>query len=349
MLIGNKRLAAFVLCVAVWQGACESTTTSPSRVASVVVSPSTPETVVGQSVQLRATLADQEGNVLNGRSVTWSTSAPSVASVNGDGLVQGLAQGTATVTAASDGTSGTAHLTVRSRAQIVLDREAVTFEAMRGGGDPPDERVTITNGGESPLVGLATAVTYVDGPSGWLSVRLASTEAPSDVVLSASPFDLESGTHTARVDVTAPGASNSPASIQVTFTVLEPPPAIGLSTDRVELEGPEMSLTPVPAFVAVSNTGGSVLDGLAVTLDYDAGQPDGWLAVSLAGVTAPTEIELAATPGTLAPGVYTATVYASAPAATNSPQSARVVFTVFPRNSVAAGPPEPGEEGAPTR
>src|SRR6266699_543932 len=81
-------------------------------VASVAVSPATASVVVGQTVQLAATPKDASGNALAGRVVTWASSAPAVATVDGSGLVTGLVAGPATITASSEGQSGTAALSV---------------------------------------------------------------------------------------------------------------------------------------------------------------------------------------------------------------------------------------------
>jgi len=76
------------------------------------VSPAAASLTVGQAVQLTATLKDASGNVLTGRPVTWSSSAPSVAPVSASGLVTGLALGTAMITATSEGQSGSAAVSV---------------------------------------------------------------------------------------------------------------------------------------------------------------------------------------------------------------------------------------------
>jgi uncharacterized protein YjdB len=81
-------------------------------VASVTVSPVSPSVVVGQTVQLTATPKDANGNPLTGRVVTWATSDAAVATVSGSGLVTGKAAGSATITATSEGQSGTATVTV---------------------------------------------------------------------------------------------------------------------------------------------------------------------------------------------------------------------------------------------
>ena len=85
-------------------------------VASVTVSPATASAQVGQTVQLTASPKDAGGNPLAGRVVTWTSSAPGVASVNGSGLVTCVAAGSATITATSEGRSGTAAVTVTTPA-----------------------------------------------------------------------------------------------------------------------------------------------------------------------------------------------------------------------------------------
>jgi uncharacterized protein YjdB len=90
------------------------TTSAPAvaPVASVVVTPATVSQVAGTTQQLSAVLKDAAGNVLTGRSVTWTSSAPAVAGVNSAGLETSLAAGAATITATSEGKTGTAAITV---------------------------------------------------------------------------------------------------------------------------------------------------------------------------------------------------------------------------------------------
>jgi len=66
----------------------------------------------GATEQLTATLHDQNGATMSGASVTWASSASSVASVTSRGLVTAVADGTATVTATSGSATGTASVTV---------------------------------------------------------------------------------------------------------------------------------------------------------------------------------------------------------------------------------------------
>jgi len=87
-------------------------TVLPVPVANVAVSPTNPGIQAGSTVQLTATLTDANGNQLSGRTVTWQSSAPTIASVDGTGLVRGVAIGSATITATSEGKSGTTIVSV---------------------------------------------------------------------------------------------------------------------------------------------------------------------------------------------------------------------------------------------
>src|SRR5207247_4474848 len=87
-------------------------TVTPVPVASVEVTPATASVQAGQTVQLTATPRDAGGTPLSGRTVTWSSSTPAVATVSSSGLVSGVTPGSATITATSEGKSGTSSVTV---------------------------------------------------------------------------------------------------------------------------------------------------------------------------------------------------------------------------------------------
>jgi uncharacterized protein YjdB len=90
-----------------------SMTSNPgTTVASVTVSPTTVNLPVGTTASLTATPLDAAGSPLAGRAITWTTSAPGVATVSSSGEVRGIAGGTATITATSEGKSGSATVTV---------------------------------------------------------------------------------------------------------------------------------------------------------------------------------------------------------------------------------------------
>src|SRR5437773_2118919 len=94
--------------------AASLTVTCPTPVASVSVAPAAASVQVSGTVQLTATPKDANGTPLSGRTVTWASSNTSVASVTGSGLVTGAAAGAATITATSEGQSGSATVTVQA-------------------------------------------------------------------------------------------------------------------------------------------------------------------------------------------------------------------------------------------
>lgn len=83
----------------------------PISVSSVSVSPASVSVALGASTQLAAATLDGNGTVITGRPVTWSTANASIATVSG-GRVTGVAPGAVTITATSEGQTGSAAITV---------------------------------------------------------------------------------------------------------------------------------------------------------------------------------------------------------------------------------------------
>jgi uncharacterized protein YjdB len=87
--------------------------TSPAAptTSTVSVSPAASRNAVGATVQLSATVKDANGNTVNGKTATWTSSDASIASVSSTGYVAMLTPGTATITATIDGVAGQATIT----------------------------------------------------------------------------------------------------------------------------------------------------------------------------------------------------------------------------------------------
>ncbi|TMQ66809.1 MAG: Ig-like domain-containing protein [Candidatus Eisenbacteria bacterium] len=91
-------------------GSCSKTNdktnlVGPTPVASVAVSPGSATIAMAGSVSLTATPKNASGGTLSGRVVTWSSDNTAAATVNGSGLVSGVAAGSATITATCEGKS----------------------------------------------------------------------------------------------------------------------------------------------------------------------------------------------------------------------------------------------------
>ena len=120
------RLSALLVALALAKGCGDGPaappTPDPSRPTTVVVSPATVElTASGETVQLTAEVRDQNGGLMVGAAVRWSTSDPSVASVNASGLVTGVGEGVATITARAGSGEGTAEVRVAGPERAALE------------------------------------------------------------------------------------------------------------------------------------------------------------------------------------------------------------------------------------
>src|SRR6266480_106229 len=122
------------------------------RVATVQVAPASAGIATGQTQQLAVTLKDSAGGTLTGRVVTWASSNGSVASVTSGGLVAGVAPGSTTITATSEGKSGAA---------------AITVQASLPGGSLADPTLLPVASGQLSNVAAYAALNVVNQPAGF--------------------------------------------------------------------------------------------------------------------------------------------------------------------------------------
>ena len=104
----------------------EALVTVMQSAGSVVVRPAADTVAPGDTLRLEAEAFDENGHRVEGAQFDWSSSAVSVARVDGSGLVTAVAEGTATITATAGGSQGTAEITVENpdRAALVALYEA---------------------------------------------------------------------------------------------------------------------------------------------------------------------------------------------------------------------------------
>ena len=132
------RLSAVLAVVALAKGCGDGDsptappTPEPARPTTVTVSPATDElTALGETVQLTAEVRDQNARVMAGATVTWTSSAISVATVDASGLVTAAGNGEATVTASAGEASGSAVVTVmQSVASVVVSPATAELTAL---------------------------------------------------------------------------------------------------------------------------------------------------------------------------------------------------------------------------
>ena len=78
----------------------------------IIVTPLNPHVKIGNTVQLSATGYDASNNVIPGITFTWTSSNKGKATVSTTGLVTGIDDGTADITASASGKSGKTKVTV---------------------------------------------------------------------------------------------------------------------------------------------------------------------------------------------------------------------------------------------
>jgi uncharacterized protein YjdB len=165
---------------------------SPAPVASVTVSPASTSLTVGGTAQLSATDKDANGNVLGGRSVTWSSSNSSAATVSTGGEVTAVAAGSATITATSGGKTGTATVSVSAAAVASV-------------------KVTPATSSLTPGQTVQLTATAYDGSGNALTGRSVtwSSSAAAVATVSGSGLVTAATVGTAKITATIGGQSGS--------------------------------------------------------------------------------------------------------------------------------------------
>src|SRR5690348_2114584 len=211
----------------------------PPAVASVQLTPSSADILVGDVLQLNATPRDADGNALTGRTITWSSSTPSVAAVSSSGSVEGVAQGTATITATSEGISSTADITVSPLTPdtVVVSPASVSIQ--------PRQTAQLT--------------ASVRDPNGQTMSTTVSWSTGDPSLAAVSNTGLVTGVSTGTTTVTA-SAGKKKTKIKVTVA--------GVSAASVAIAPSSVSLTQgatAQLSTTVKDTSGNVLTGMIVT------------------------------------------------------------------------------------
>ncbi|MDQ8158702.1 MAG: Ig-like domain-containing protein [Gemmatimonadota bacterium] len=231
-----------------------------AAVATISIAGLTRAVAVGERVPLSFRTLDAAGNALIARAVTWSSSAPAVATVSADGVISGIAPGTAVLTATSEGRTATANVVVEALAPV----NTVTLT-------PATQ--TLAAGSTQQLVATlrdANNNVLANRPIAWASSSTTGTVSSAGLVTAVVP-----GTFT--VTATAEGKSGS-----LTFNPL-------LNNTPLTIAGPLNSAYSWFITVPAGAT------GITVTL-AGAGSQDPDLEVYRPGTTTPACVSEAAGP-----------------------------------------------------
>jgi uncharacterized protein YjdB len=209
-------------------------------VASVSVSPGQVQTTAGGHVQLTAITYDASGATLAGRSVVWSSSNESVATVDASGALTAVSLGTATITATSEGKSGAATVEV---APVPVASVTVT---------PPTAAIVVR--------GTATLVASVKDANGAVVTDRAVTWTSSDAqVATVSATGVVTGVAPGAATITATSEGKSgAASVTVSAVPVSTVSLLPTTTNIVVGQS-------APIAATVKDAGGTTLTDRVVT------------------------------------------------------------------------------------
>jgi len=231
-------------------------TVSPAPVSSIAINPGSVSLVAGQTTTLLAVLKDAAGNTLTGRTIAWSSNATGVATVSSAGLVTAVAPGTATITAASEGQSATASVTVSA---IPVASVAVT---------PPSADIVV--GGTATFTAAAK-----DASGNVLTGREITWTVDKSAVATVSSTGVVTGVGAGTAKITAAsGAVSGSANVTVT---LAPVASVTLTPNNASI----VVGGTAPLTATLKDAAGNVLTGR--TIQWSSSTP-GVATVSSTGV-----------------------------------------------------------------
>jgi uncharacterized protein YjdB len=190
-------------------------------VASVGVTPASATVESNQTVQLTATLRDAAGNPLSGRVVTWTSSNTAAATVSASGLVTGKAAGSATITATSEGQSGTSAITVSAPVPVATV-EVTPASATVDEGKTVQLTATLRDAAGNPLSGRVVTWTSDNTTAATVSANGLVTAKTAGSATITATSEGQSGTSAitvVRVPVASVSVAPASASVQVGSSV----------------------------------------------------------------------------------------------------------------------------------
>jgi uncharacterized protein (TIGR03437 family) len=214
---------------------------------------------------------------------------------------------------------------------LSVSTNSLGFTYIPGSSNPVAQTVQVAGSGST--LSFTAAATTVSGGS-WLSVTPTSGNTPGVLSVSVNPSGLAAGTYGGSVIVTAPNASGSPQTIQVTLAVnagtvtASPAPSAGLTfTQAAGGISPAQTITVSSTPVSVSFT--------ATATTVSGGT---WLVVSPGSGTTTGAVQVSVNATSLTLGTYTGAVTITAPGASGSPITYAVTLNVVNPITITATP-----------
>lgn len=145
--------SAYVIATSEGQRDSALITVQPAAVATVTVAPTQVSIEAGSTMQLTVTVTDVNGAPVGEPQISWTSSVPALATVDGTGLVRGVAAGVVTITATSGGKVGLSTVTVTG-GSVMRAGHYVSANGSSGGDgshDDPWDLATALAGGRGAV------------------------------------------------------------------------------------------------------------------------------------------------------------------------------------------------------
>jgi uncharacterized protein YjdB len=256
------------------------------EIAPAATGPRTIET--SDTLQLSAAALDASGAPIAGRTIEWTSAAPTVASVDASGRVVALSPGTTDISASSGGRTAVTTVAVVRPAVRTLDLSAPATHLDAGAtlaliATPRDKRGTAlvrrdvvfassdvavaTVSAAGVVTGLAPGAVTITATSEGITARLELTVvpgAPASVVIAPRPPQLEQG-ESAQLSATVEDVRGNPVQAAVTWQSTSSTIATVSANGLVTAVSP--STTPVRIIASTPGTGGALIaDTLVLTV-----------------------------------------------------------------------------------
>ena len=283
-------------------------TVGAAAVNTVEIAANSGSVIVGQAMTLVATTKDVQGATLTGRTIAWSSSNASIATVQSNGLVGGIAAGTATITATSEGKSGSVTITVSSVPVSTVD-------------------VTILSNTVAPNATQQASAVLRDAAGQVLGGRAVAWSSSNAAVATVSAVGLVGGVAPGTATITATSEGKSGSTV-VTVQV----PAVPVATVTVTVPSTTMALNVSQQATAVTRDAlGNVLTGRTIAWSSSNAVVGTVQASGLVASIAPGVVAITATVEGKAGSVAITVPVPPAPTlASVSPLAVDAVFATMP-------------------
>jgi uncharacterized protein (TIGR03437 family) len=213
-----------------------------------------------------------------------------------------------------------------SNGNLAASAPSLTFTQASSGQAPAPQTLNITS------TGAVLPIVVTTSGGNWFSVSPPNGNTPAALAVTVNAANLQPGSYTGQINITSPGAGNSPLAVPVNLTVTTGQ-SLALTVSggggSLSFTGTAGGAAPAAQTLMLATSSGSLPFVANVNIASPAG--GNWLSVTPGSGTVstdPTSLSISVNPQGLNPGTYNGTVSISSPNASNSPQTIPVTLVI---------------------